>query len=150
MIDQQLLQPNHIPNGDHWESQREGQPVSGLANSGRCSRQPPSTLEQITKYLSVSKPRPGRIIPAHQPVRPSVCRFPRHGRRLKTREQPESRSIALSWSSLGFVSDLNVVEDHAAIEPQRGERRSLRFDDDLRFGGQGHGLRRKGVLAIAQ
>src|SRR5438067_13409819 len=50
-----------------------GQPVSGLIELGPVvPRQPPSTLMQMTKYLSVSNALPGPIILSHQPGLPSL------------------------------------------------------------------------------
>src|SRR5579885_2423233 len=54
-----------------------GQPVSGFIDPGPVvPRQPPSTLEQITKYLSVSKALPGPIMLAHHPPSPPACASP--------------------------------------------------------------------------
>ena len=48
-----------------------GQPVAGLMEDGPVvPRQPPSTLEQMTKYWLVSKALPGPIMLSHQPGLP--------------------------------------------------------------------------------
>src|ERR1035437_2404155 len=48
-----------------------GQPVAGLREEGPVvPRHPPSTLEQITKYLLVSNALPGPIMLSHQPGLP--------------------------------------------------------------------------------
>src|SRR5487761_2601768 len=54
-----------------------GSPVSGLMEEGPVvPRHPLNTLEQITKYLSVSKPFPGPIMLDHQPPSPAACASP--------------------------------------------------------------------------
>ena len=60
-----------------------GQPVAGLIEDGPVvPRHPPSTLEQITKYLLVSKALPGPIMLSHQPglpvswLMPAACASP--------------------------------------------------------------------------
>src|ERR1044071_7062674 len=60
-----------------------GHPVSGLIDAGPVvPRQPPSTFEQITKYLLVSKPLPGPIMLSHHPglpvswLIPAACASP--------------------------------------------------------------------------
>src|SRR5438552_15106270 len=48
-----------------------GQPVAGLSEEGPVvPRQPPNTLEQITKYLLVSKALATPIMLSHQPGLP--------------------------------------------------------------------------------
>jgi hypothetical protein len=48
-----------------------GQPVAGLSDPGPVvPRHPPSTLEQITKYMFVSNALPGPIMLSHQPGLP--------------------------------------------------------------------------------
>jgi hypothetical protein len=48
-----------------------GQPVAGLSDPGPVvPRHPPSTLEQITKYMFVSNALPGPIMLSHQPDLP--------------------------------------------------------------------------------
>ncbi len=50
MIDQLLLCCHHVADGDDREIQRPGSPVAGLTSFGPLvPRQPPSTLEQMTK-----------------------------------------------------------------------------------------------------
>ena len=54
-----------------------GHPVSGLIEPGPVvPRHPPSTLEQMTKYLSVSKALPGPIMFDHHPPSPAACASP--------------------------------------------------------------------------
>ena len=54
-----------------------GHPVSGLIEPGPVvPRHPPSTLEQMTKYLSVSKALPGPIMEDHHPPSPAACASP--------------------------------------------------------------------------
>ena len=54
-----------------------GLPVFGLVEDGPVEPlQPPITLEQIIKYLFVSKPLPGPIKLSHQPVVPAACASP--------------------------------------------------------------------------
>src|ERR1700686_4563942 len=54
-----------------------GQPVAGLIEPGPVvPRQPPSTLEQITKYLLVSKALAGPIMLSHQPGLPDSGLIP--------------------------------------------------------------------------
>src|SRR5579863_262748 len=60
-----------------------GLPVSGLTEEGPVEPlHPPITLEQITKYLSVSSPFPGPIMSSHQPGflspvwNPAACASP--------------------------------------------------------------------------
>ena len=49
-----------------------GWPVAGFTDAGPVvPRQPPSTLAQRTKYLSVSKALPGPIMLSHHPGLPS-------------------------------------------------------------------------------
>ena len=58
---------------------------------------PPITLEQMTKYLSVSKALPGPIIASHQPGLSSPSRSPRRGRPRKGRAD-EDRVGLLAFS----------------------------------------------------
>ena len=52
-------------------SRPNGFPVAGLIEAGPVvPMQPPSTLEQMMKYLSVSKGRPGPTSADHQPGLP--------------------------------------------------------------------------------
>src|ERR1035441_9962523 len=54
-----------------------GQPVAGLSDEGPVvPRHPPSTLEQITKYLLVSNALPGPIMLSHQPGLPVSALMP--------------------------------------------------------------------------
>jgi len=54
-----------------------GLPVAGLMEDGPVvPRQPPSTFEQIMKYLLVSKALPGPIMLSHQPGLPSSGQMP--------------------------------------------------------------------------
>src|SRR5579871_4785221 len=60
-----------------------GHPVAGLMDDGPVvPRQPPRTLEQITKYLFVSNALPGPIMLSHQPgfpvsgLMPAACASP--------------------------------------------------------------------------
>ena len=54
-----------------------GQPVAGLREEGPVvPRHPPSTLEQITKYLLVSNALPGPIMLSHQPGLPVSALMP--------------------------------------------------------------------------
>src|SRR5260370_1026387 len=54
-----------------------GQPVAGLMEDGPVvPRHPPSTLEQITKYLLVSNALPGPIMLSHQPGLPVSALMP--------------------------------------------------------------------------
>ena len=51
-----------------------GRPVAGFSEAGPVEPlQPPITLEQMTKYLSVSSALPGPIIMSHQPARRSLA-----------------------------------------------------------------------------
>ena len=67
-----------------------GQPVAGLMEAGPVvPRQPPSTLEQMTKYLLVSNALPGPIMLSHQPglpvsgLMPAACASPENACRTR-------------------------------------------------------------------
>ena len=67
-----------------------GQPVAGLTEDGPVvPRHPPSTLEQMTKYFSVSNALPGPIMLSHQPglplsgLMPAACASPENACRIR-------------------------------------------------------------------
>ena len=67
-----------------------GQPVCGLIDEGPVVPwQPPSTLEQMMKYLSVSNALPGPIMLSHQPglpvsaLIPAACASPEKACRIR-------------------------------------------------------------------
>ena len=67
-----------------------GQPVAGLIETGPVvPRQPPSTFEQMTKYLLVSNALPGPIMLSHQPglpvsgLMPAACASPEKACRIR-------------------------------------------------------------------
>ena len=67
-----------------------GHPVAGLIDEGPVvPRQPPSTLEQITKYLLVSNALPGPIMLSHHPgwpvsgLIPAACASPEKAWRIR-------------------------------------------------------------------
>src|ERR1035437_4339515 len=66
-----------------------GQPVAGLREKGPVvPRHPPSTLEQITKYLLVSNALPGPIMLSHQPGLPVA---------ESVRESPNTAYLMAEW-----------------------------------------------------
>jgi hypothetical protein len=67
-----------------------GQPVAELIEAGPVlPRHPPSTFEQITKYLLVSNALPGPIMLSHQPglpvsgLTPAACASPENACRIR-------------------------------------------------------------------
>jgi hypothetical protein len=67
-----------------------GEPVAGLMDAGPVvPRHPPSTFEQITKYLLVSNALPGPIMLSHQPglpvsgLTPAACASPENACRIR-------------------------------------------------------------------
>ena len=90
-----------------------GQPVAGLTEPGPVvPRHPPSTLAQMTKYWSVSKPLPGPIILDHQPPSPAACASP-------------EKACVTRWRcscgvqcALGFVGAIDRRKRDSAIEFQ--------------------------------
>src|SRR5579862_7131198 len=88
----------------------QGQPVSGLTDPGPVlPRQPPSTLEQMTKYFSVSKALPGPIILAHQPSSPAACASP---------ENAWSTRIALFFSGFSEPQVSYAASTPRSVTPQ--------------------------------
>ena len=93
-------------------------------------RQPPSTLEQITKYLLVSKALPGPIMLSHQPglpvswLMPAACASP---------EKACSTRMALVLAAFNcavrFVGHLHRRERGAVIERDGIEPDGIGLDD---------------------
>ena len=80
-------------------------------------RQPPSTFEQMTKYLLVSKALPGPIMLSHQPglpvsaLMPAACASPEKA--CSTRMALDLRGVQLA---IGLVGHVDRREGGAAIE----------------------------------
>src|SRR5579884_4015568 len=98
-----------------------GQPVSGSIEPGPVvPRHPPSTLEQITKYLSVSNALPGPIIGSHQPSCPvslsvpAACASPEKAcstRMALVREAFSSPYVSYATSTGAMVSPVSSSID---------------------------------------
>ncbi len=90
----------------------QGQPVSGLIEPGPVvPRQPPRTLEQRTKYLSVSKALPG---PTHVGPPAAVARGV--GIAGECMQDQDGVAMAGVEGAVGFVGAVDVVKRGAAIE----------------------------------
>ena len=93
-------------------------------------RQPPSTLEQITKYLLVSKALPGPIMLSHQPglpvsgLMPAACASPEKA--CSTRMALDLGRVQLA---VGLVGHLDRRKRGAAIERDGIEPDSIGLDD---------------------
>ncbi len=71
LIEQHRLRAHHVGNGDDRKIQPHSLPVAGLIEAGPVEpMQPPTTLEQMMKYLSVSIGWPGPTMISHQPALP--------------------------------------------------------------------------------
>ncbi len=74
--------------------------MAGFSDDGPVlPLQPPMTLAQMTKYLSVSRPLPGPIIMSHQPGRLSLALW-----RPATCASPESAWVTRTALSLRSLS----------------------------------------------
>ena len=68
VVNEVLLHLDHVGNADDREIKTIMFPRLRVDGGGPVvPLQPPRTFEQMTKYLSVSKPLPGPIISSHQP-----------------------------------------------------------------------------------
>src|ERR1035437_2328267 len=86
-------------------------------------RQPPSTLEQIMKYLLVSKALPGPIMLSHQPgwpvswLMPAACASP---------EKACSTRMALLFAAFNSPYDSYAPSTGASVAPLSRDRESNR------------------------
>ena len=92
--------------------------------------QPPSTLEQMTKYLVVSNALPGPTMLSHQPGLPPSWLIPAACASPENAWQQEDRvgSSGVQFP-IRFIGDIDRREDHAAIERQGIETNDLGLDD---------------------
>ncbi len=110
-----------------------GQPVSGLIDAGPVvPRHPPSTLEQMTKYLSVSNALPGPIMLSHQPGLPVRADAGGMGVAGKGVEHQDGVGLARVQLAVGLVSDFHRRERGAVIQGQGIEPYAACFNDHFR------------------
>ena len=110
---------------------RIGHPVAGLIEPGPVvPRQPPSTLEQMTKYLSVSNALPGPIMLSHQPGLPVSGLMPAAwaspGERVQHRGWRSTSRVQLA---VGFVRHFDGRKRGAAIQGNGVEPDDMGLND---------------------
>ena len=94
-----------------------GQPVSGLIEAGPVvPRQPPSTFEQITKYLSVSNALPGPIMLSHQPGLPVSGECRRRARRRKRRADQNGVGLRGVQRAVGLIGNVDRRKARSGIQ----------------------------------